>query len=61
MYTVSVKEEERFYLRILLLHVPGATSFEFLRTVDNIVYNTLKEAAFKRHLLNPDEEWDSTL
>ena len=32
MYTVSVKDEERFYLKLLLLHVPGAATFEFLRT-----------------------------
>src|SRR5258705_13432815 len=37
MYTVSVKDEERFYLRLLLLHVPGATSFESLRTLNGAV------------------------
>ena len=31
MYSVSPKQHERFYLRILLLHVPGATSFEELK------------------------------
>lgn len=30
MYTVSIKDEERFYLRMLLLHLPGATCFESL-------------------------------
>lgn len=61
MYSVSVKDEERFYLRMLLLHVPGATSPEFLRTVDNVVYDTFKEAAFHRHLLDSDDEWDFCL
>ena len=61
MYTVSVKDEERFYLRLLLLHVPGATSFEFLRTVDNVVYDTFKEAAFQRHMLDTDEKWNCCL
>lgn len=61
LYIVSVREEELFYLRILLLHVPGATSFEFLRTVDGKVYNTFKEAAFNRHLLESDDEWDHCL
>ena len=61
MYTVGIKDEERFYLRMLLLHVKGATSFQFLRTVDDVVYNTFKEAAFHRHLLDSDEEWDRCL
>ena len=60
MYTVSIKDE-RFYLRMLLLHVKGATSFEFLRTCDGVVYNTFKEAASHRHLLQSDEEWDHCL
>ncbi|GBN04682.1 hypothetical protein AVEN_31102-1 [Araneus ventricosus] len=61
MYVLNVKDAERFYLRMMLLHVPGATSFKFLRTVDNVIYDTLKQAAFHRHLLNSDEEWDHCL
>ena len=34
MYSVSPKEHERFHLHVLLLHVPGATSFEDLKTVN---------------------------
>ncbi|GBN21874.1 hypothetical protein AVEN_157150-1 [Araneus ventricosus] len=56
MYMLNVKDAERFYLRMLLLHVPGAASFKFLRTVDNVIYDTFKQAAFYRHLLNLDEE-----
>ncbi|GBM13517.1 hypothetical protein AVEN_82788-1 [Araneus ventricosus] len=58
MNVVNVKDAERFYLRMLLLHVPGATSFKFLRTVDNV---TFKQAAFHRHLLNSDKKWDHCL
>ncbi|GBM31857.1 hypothetical protein AVEN_56949-1 [Araneus ventricosus] len=58
MYMVNAKDVERFYLRMLLLHVPGATSFKFLRTVDNFIYDTFKQYAFYRHFLNSDEEWD---
>ncbi|GBL97411.1 hypothetical protein AVEN_170518-1 [Araneus ventricosus] len=61
MYTIGLKEEERFCLRILLLQVPGATSFEFLRTVDNVVYDTFKETAYHHHLLESDEEWERCL
>ncbi|GBM18997.1 hypothetical protein AVEN_1609-1 [Araneus ventricosus] len=61
MYVLNVKDAERFYLRMLLLHIPGAASFKFLRTVDNVIYDTFKQAAFHRHLLNSDEEWDNCL
>ena len=40
MYAAQPKEGERFYLRSLLLHVAGATSFEDLRTVDNSIFDT---------------------
>lgn len=61
MYTVSVKDEERFYLRLLLLHVRGATCFEFLRTVEGVLHPTFKAAAAQRGLLDSDEEWDRCL
>jgi ATP-dependent DNA helicase PIF1 len=49
-----VKQEERHSLRLLLLEVNGATSFDYLRTVDNILYSTFKEAAMTRNLLADD-------
>ncbi|GBN47776.1 hypothetical protein AVEN_227623-1 [Araneus ventricosus] len=61
LYVLNVKDAERFYLRMLLLHVPGAASFKFLRMVVNVIYDTFKQAAFHRHLLNSDEEWDHCL
>ncbi|GBO20143.1 hypothetical protein AVEN_35896-1 [Araneus ventricosus] len=61
MCVVNVKDAVRFYLRMLLLYVPGATSLKFLRTVDNVIYDTFKQAAFHRHLLNSDEEFDHCL
>ncbi|XP_063781333.1 LOW QUALITY PROTEIN: uncharacterized protein LOC134929683 [Pseudophryne corroboree] len=61
MYTVNVKNEERFYLRILLLHVPGAISFQALRTVNNVVCETFKAAAFAQGLLASDDEWHHCL
>ncbi|KII68453.1 ATP-dependent DNA helicase pif1 [Thelohanellus kitauei] len=61
MYTVCMKDEERFYLRLLLLHVPGATSFEYLRTVKGNLCESFKAAAIERGLLESDEEWDRCL
>lgn len=62
LYSVSLSADiERFCLRLLLLHVPGATSYEFLRTVDNTLHTTFKEAAQKRGLFNDEQVWDQTL
>lgn len=52
---------ERFYLRMLLNIVKGATSFEEIRTVDGVVYNTYQEACFHRGLLDSDGEWHAAL
>lgn len=61
MYTVSIRDEERFYLRVLLLHVRGATCFQDLRSVDGVLHPTFKEAAIQRHLLESDVEWEHCL
>ena len=61
LYIVSVKDEERFCLRLLLLHVHGAPSFESLRTFNNAVHPTFKEAALSRGLLESDAEWNRCL
>ena len=61
MYFVSPKQTERYCLRLLLLHVTGATSYEYLRTVNGVVMNSFKEACIALHLLPDDAEWDKTL
>ena len=57
MYQVQPSHPERFALRLLLLHVPGATSFEDLRSVDRVLHPTFKEAAKAMGLLEDDLEW----
>ena len=57
MYFASPAQGERFYLRLLLTTVTGATSFSNLRTVNNIQYNTYKEACLALGLLENDNEW----
>lgn len=48
-------EGEKFYLRVLLNHVKGPTGFDDLRTVNEITYQTFKEAAEWRGLLESDD------
>ena len=57
MYFVCPNSGERFYLRLLLTIVRGATSFEDLRTVNNVLHDTFKSACVARGLLEDDEEW----
>jgi hypothetical protein len=54
LVTAHPAEGERYYLRILLNHVRGATSFEDLRTVNGFVFATFREAAEKRGLIEAD-------
>lgn len=48
---------ELFYLRMLLNVVHGATSFEDIRTVNGVTYDTYKEACLKYGLLESDDDW----
>ena len=60
MYLVNPKDRQRYFIRLLLLHVKGATSFENLRTVNCVMHPTIYEAAVaKQH--EQDEEWDRCL
>ncbi|UYV62947.1 hypothetical protein LAZ67_2002586, partial [Cordylochernes scorpioides] len=59
--SVSVKEQERYYLRLLLLNVKAAQSFDDLKTVDEILYPSFREAALARGLFLDDSVWKSTL
>ncbi|XP_057664480.1 uncharacterized protein LOC130898900 [Diorhabda carinulata] len=61
LYTVHPKQRECFYLRLLLVNVPGPTSFEFLRTINGRVFNTYQDACRELQLLEDDNHWDLTL
>jgi hypothetical protein len=54
-------EGERYYLRVLLNHATGATSFEDLRTINGIIFQTFREAAEKRGLIEADNTIDECL
>ena len=61
MVFVSPTEGEKYYLRLLLTHLPGATSFTDLCTTKNIIYPTFKEACIEYGLLGDDKEFDSCI
>uniref|UniRef100_A0A914DCA3 ATP-dependent DNA helicase n=1 Tax=Acrobeloides nanus TaxID=290746 RepID=A0A914DCA3_9BILA len=58
MYTIHPKEGERFYLRLLLIHVKGAQSFDDLKTIEGDKKETFEEAAKALGLLDSGEIWE---
>ena len=60
---VSVKpnEGERYFLRTLLLHKPGAKSYNDLLTINGVVTGTFREACLALGLLRDDQEWHNTM
>ena len=61
LYIVQPSEGERYYLRILLTRVRGATSFDDLKTVEGCNCNSFKEACIRLSLLQDDDEWNACL
>src|SRR6266540_1099578 len=57
LHYVHPSTGERYYLRMLLLIVKGACSYEALRTHNNVLFPTFKEACKARGLLGDDQEW----
>lgn len=60
IHAASVTKPELVRLRILLLHIAGATSFEDLRRDPfngNLVHPTFGAACIARGLIVADEEW----
>ncbi|XP_056688781.1 uncharacterized protein [Spinacia oleracea] len=55
LYVASPLEGERFYMRMLLNHVRGPTSFEHLRTVNGVIHPTFRAAAEALGLIENDE------
>ena len=63
MHRLSPKSGEIYYLRLLLLHVKGATSWDDLKLnpETNEIENSFKEAAAARGLLLDDLEWNKAM
>ncbi|KAL4152846.1 hypothetical protein QTP88_000679 [Uroleucon formosanum] len=61
MYTVHPRNDECFYLRLLLVNVRGPKSFAHLKTVNGHQCQTYREACQLMGLLENDSHWDLTL
>ena len=62
MYICSPRDKERFYLRILLTQIHGATSYENIRTINGILYNTFEKAVWQFGLIDDnDDEFNECL
>ncbi|KAK1650868.1 hypothetical protein QYE76_068673 [Lolium multiflorum] len=57
IYYVQPNVGELYYLRMLLMIVKGATSYEDLKTYQGTTYLFFKEACAARGLLGDDTEW----
>jgi hypothetical protein len=58
VYTVHPNNQECYFLRLLLHHVRGPTSFDHLKTVNGVVLPSFREACSQLGLLENDEHWD---
>jgi len=61
MYYAHSTSGERYYLRMLLNFVKGATSYEHLWTVDGTEHDTFKDTCIVMGLFVDDNEWHQAL
>eukprot|EP00268_Persea_americana_P006468 TRINITY_DN12332_c0_g1_i5.p1 TRINITY_DN12332_c0_g1~~TRINITY_DN12332_c0_g1_i5.p1 ORF type:complete len:282 (+),score=30.50 TRINITY_DN12332_c0_g1_i5:245-1090(+) len=61
LYYAHPTSSERYYLRMLLHIIRGATSYGDLRTVDGETHTSFKLACIALGLLSDDSEWDIAL
>ncbi|XP_076069747.1 uncharacterized protein LOC143041623 [Oratosquilla oratoria] len=58
---ITTKTVKLFYLRMLLSHKRGPTSYKDLRTVEGVEYEIYREAVKAMGLLNDEEMWKKTI
>ncbi|XP_043463735.1 uncharacterized protein LOC122499439 [Leptopilina heterotoma] len=61
MYSVSLTQVELFHLRLLLISVKSATSFEDLLTVNGIRHDSFQNACLALGLIEDDAEWNRAM
>ena len=60
-YYIHPNTGELYYLRLLLNHQKGATSFQSLQTINNTIYPTYQAACHALGLLGDDKEWKESI
>ena len=61
MHMILPSVGELFYLRMLLLHVRGPTSFRDLKTIDGLEMDSYFGACKGRSLIEDDDLWFETM
>ena len=61
LVSVNPREGERYYVRLLLNHIPGPISFQDLLTVHDKKMKSFREAALALGLLQSDTYIEETL
>ena len=61
VYSIHPSQGGVYYLRFLLHHVTGSTSFEDIQTVDGHKCDTCNEACWRSNLLTDDSEWEQCM
>ncbi|CAG8523625.1 1506_t:CDS:2 [Dentiscutata heterogama] len=61
MYVVNPNEGEKYYLRLLLSYVRGATSFADLRRVGDYLCATFQESALRHRIIEPENPYNDTM
>lgn len=56
LYIVSLRNVEKYYLQLSLLHVKGALNFEDVHTYNGVRYHTFRSAAEVQGLSADDGE-----
>jgi ATP-dependent DNA helicase PIF1 len=59
--STSPTEGEHYFLRVLLNHIPGATSWRHLRTVNGVHYHSICDVACAAGLIEEDDTLDDCL
>jgi hypothetical protein len=61
MYFIHPAAGEHLFFHLLLIVIPGVTSFEHLRTVDDIEHLMFQVTCRAMGLLQDDAEWDTCM